>query len=88
MNLNALFTLMKQKGFYYFSGLTNTRENNLYLRFSTLYDEKGDVVEFRIGDNNNDLQYWINDNGYTHTELLNVNENEIFLFIKSDFKRK
>lgn len=79
INLTALHSFMNKKKFYYFEGNTNDRDSNLYISFSTLYDGKGNYIEFRLGDNDNDLSSDIN---YNKIELKNISDNDVFLFIE------
>ena len=55
MDLKALHSMMSRKNFHYFGGKTNDRENNLYLSFSRLHNGRGDSVDIRIGDVDNDI---------------------------------
>jgi hypothetical protein len=80
MDLKALHSLMSRKKFHYFEGKTNDRENNLYLTFSKLHGGRGDGVEIRIGDTDNDINCWINS---TNIEMKNVGDNEIFSLIET-----
>ena len=88
MDLKVLHSLMSRKKFHYFEGQTNDIENNLYLTFSKLYGGKGDGVEIRIGDTDNDINCWINstnmDDDYS-IKMKNVGDNEIFLLIETKF---
>jgi hypothetical protein len=79
MDLMALHSIMIRKNFYYFEGQTNDRENNLYLSFSTGHGGRGDVVDIRIGDVDNDVNCCINT---THIKLKNVADNEVFSLIE------
>jgi hypothetical protein len=80
MDLKALHSLMSRKKFHYFDGKTNDKENNLYLSFSTLHNGKGDNIDIRIGDIDNDINCWINS---TNIEMKNVGDNEIFSLIET-----
>jgi len=80
MDLKALFSLMNRKGFYYFEGNTNQNNNNLYISFSTLHGGRGNFVDIRIGETNNDISCWIDS---TNTANANVNDNDVFLIIES-----
>lgn len=80
MDLNALHSMMSRKKFHYFEGKTNDRENNLYLSFSIGYNGRGNSVDIRIGDIDNDINCCINT---TNIELKNVGDNEIFSLIET-----
>ena len=80
MDLKALHSIMSRKKFHYFEGKTNDRENNLYLSFSTQHNGRGNNVDIRIGDIDNDINCCI---GTTNIELKNVGDNEIFLLIET-----
>jgi len=79
MDLKALHSLMSRKKFYYFDGKTNDRNNNLYVSFSTLPNGRGSSLCIRIGDIDNDINWY----DYTNNiELKNVSDNEIFSLIE------
>ena len=58
MDLKVLISFMTEKKFYYFSGLTNSKDNILYIDFSTVRDVKGNVMEFSIGTVYTDVVYY------------------------------
>lgn len=79
MDLKALHSMMGRKKFHYFDGKTNDKENNLYLSFSTGHNGRGNSVDIRIGDIDNDISCYIN---MVNIELKNVGDNEIFSLIE------
>ena len=79
MDLKALHSLMVKKNYHYFRGKTNDRDNNVFYIFSTLYNDRGNVVEVRIGDVDNDIGYW--NNGKV-TSKINLSDSEVFKFIE------
>ncbi len=84
MELKALHSLMSRKGFHYFDGHTNDNENNLYLSFSTMHNGRGDMVEIRIGEMDNDIKFWINSSNIIHRKVSDV---MIFSYSKERGKR-
>ena len=48
MTLHGLFDKMKEKGFYYFEGKTNDRDESICIEFSTLHNGRGDTVELAL----------------------------------------
>lgn len=79
MDLKVLHSIMSRKKFHYFKGKTNDRESNLYLSFSTGHNGRGNTVDIRIGDIDNDINCCIdNDN----IEFKKVGDNEIFSLIE------
>lgn len=80
MDLKALHSMMSRKNFHYFEGKTNDRENNLYLSFSTGHNGRGNSIDIRIGDIDNDINCYIDT---TNIELKNVGDNEIFSLIET-----
>ena len=79
MDLKALHSIMSRKKYHYFEGKTNDRENNLYLSFSTLYNGRGNSIDIRIGDTDNDINCLVNNN---RTENKQITDNDIFLILK------
>lgn len=79
MDLKALHSMMGRKKFHYFHGKTNDKENNLYLSFSTGHNGRGNSIDIRIGDIDNDISCYIN---MVNIELKNVGDNEIFSLIE------
>lgn len=79
MDLKALHSMMGRKKFHYFHGKTNGKENNLYLSFSTGHNGRGNSIDIRIGDIDNDISCYIN---MVNIELKNVGDNEIFSLIE------
>ena len=77
MDLKALLSMMSRKKFNYFEG--NTNENDLYLSFSKSYNGRGDSIDIRIGDIDNDIDCLI---GTISTQKKNISDNEVFLLIE------
>ncbi len=48
MTLLGLFEKMKEKGYHYFEGKTNSRDESIYVEFSTLHSGRGDSVELAV----------------------------------------
>lgn len=69
---------MIKKKFRYFSGWYN--DNGLFFTYSTKLNERGDIVEFRIGDNDNDMEYWVES---VNVELKNITDDDVFELIES-----
>lgn len=57
MDLKELHEWMRREKFHYFEGNTNHMYNDLYLHFSTLPGGRGDCIEFRIGEKDNDMTF-------------------------------
>jgi len=72
MDLKALHSTMSKMCYHYMKGNTNNRDNNLYISFSTLYNGRGDTIEFRIGEIDNDIN-----------EHKNISDKEVFSILKS-----
>jgi hypothetical protein len=79
MDLNALHSIMSRKKYHYFEGKTNDSENNLYLSFSTLHNGRGNIINIRIGDINNDINCLVNNN---RIENKQITDNDIFLILE------
>jgi len=79
MDLTALHSIMSRKKYYYFEGKTNSRENNLYLSFSTLHNGRGDIIDIRIGDVDNDINCLVDN---IRTENKQITDNDIFLILE------
>ena len=60
MDLKKLHSIMSRKKYHYFEGKTNDIENNLYLSFSTLHNSRGNIIDIRIGDTDNDINCLMN----------------------------
>ncbi len=75
MNLLALHSIMSEKGYHYFSGRTNDKEDNLYLDFSTLHNGRGNSVEIRIGKKDFDIIAYIQDE---ENSWKNIQENKLY----------
>lgn len=58
MDLKALHSLMIKKKFHYFEGKTNDRDDSLYLSFSTKHNGRGDFIDLRIGNTDNDVKFF------------------------------
>ncbi len=80
MDLLALHSLMKDKGFHYFEGLTNDSENFIQISFSTLHLGKGDSVNLEIYFESNTCFININTNYLSLTSHL-TDLNEIFNYL-------
>lgn len=48
MDLMAIHATMRRKGYHYFTGTTNDRDEVLFLNFSTLTNGRGDTVDIEI----------------------------------------
>jgi len=79
MDLIALHSIMSRKKYHYFEGKTNDRENNLYLSFSTLHNGRGNNVDIRVGDIDNDINCLV---GNVKTENKQITDNDIFLLLE------
>jgi len=55
MDLIIVFNILNKKKFYYFEGLTNNKDENIYINASTNHNLRGDFVDLRFGNNNHDL---------------------------------
>lgn len=66
--------MMHRKGFHHFDGLTNSRSESLWIMFSTLYDGKGDWVELRLSQEDNDIKYQIGYHDVIEFKKLPFNE--------------
>jgi hypothetical protein len=85
MNLHALHSLMSKNGFHYFEGKTNSTDNNLYLSFSTGNKGHGELIDLRIGsDDNHDIEYTFPNIQY---KLTNLHEQRIFELLYSAFNK-
>ena len=80
MDLKMLHSIMNRKKFYHFEGKTNDGENNLYISFSIGHNGRGDYVNIRIGDIDNDIDCKINT---TDINLKNVDDNTVFRLIEN-----
>ena len=74
MNLFILFNLMKNKKYNYFSGNSNLDSDDVYVEFSTGLHGRGDVLEFRLGDNNNDVYFYYQHSKKNISKLSITNE--------------
>lgn len=85
MNLKALHSFMRDKGFYYFEGMTSKKTSSLYITFSTLCKGKGDSIEFRIGGGefDNDIICYMENK--KNIKKINISDAGIFSFIKNNF---
>jgi len=79
MDLKALHSIMSRKKYHYFEGQTNDSESNLYLSFSTLHNGRGNYIDIRIGDTDNDINCLVENN---RTENKQITDNDIFLILE------
>ncbi len=59
MDLIKLHNTCKSKGFYYFTGHTNNREENIYMKFSQFNGGRGDTIEIEITPENVNLEFYV-----------------------------
>jgi len=78
MDLQILHSIMNKNKYHYFEGNTNDK-NDLYLSFSTLHNNRGNSVDIRIGDIDNDIICLINN---IKTEYKHINNDEVFIILK------
>lgn len=81
MELNELFKIMKEKGYHYFSGNSNSTSNCFGLDFSTGYNGRGKAVFFVIKEATCDLEIFTN-NAKPQT-LLNLTYKQTLKTIKN-----
>lgn len=74
IDLKKLYSLMRVKKYHYSECKTNDKETDLYISFSTVHNGRGNCVEIRIGDVDNDIDYMDN-------KLRNINSDELISFI-------
>jgi hypothetical protein len=61
MNLMALYSTLRRKGFHYSEGRTNDKEDYLCIQFSTGYNGRGNAAEITIRGDEIDVEYWLYD---------------------------
>jgi hypothetical protein len=85
MDLKALYSILNKKKFYYFEG--HSSNDNLYIYFSTDPGGRGDAIELRIGNINNDIHIWIRNydppKPDTEFQLICISDNEILSLIET-----
>jgi hypothetical protein len=59
IDLTLIFKLIKEKGYHHGDSRTNSVNDNLFLDFSTGYNGRGNWIELRLGDEDNDIEYYI-----------------------------
>jgi len=69
MDLKALHSIMSRKKYHHFEGKTNDIENSLYLSFSTLHNGRGNSIDIRIGDIDNDINCLVDNNRTEHKQI-------------------
>lgn len=80
MDLNALFSQMNEKGYYYFEG-SSSYKDSLWIEFTTEMQGKGNAFEVYKHDDVYDVGYWFN-----HRHLLSeksIEEDDLNKIIKS-----
>ena len=85
MDLKSLHSLMTRKNFCYFEGNTNNISDNLFIRFSSGYNGRGNTIDFRIGETNNDIHILLrNDSPQPDTEfiLTDASDADVFRLIE------
>ena len=80
MDLNALFSIISQKGYHHFDGRTNSTNDNLYLDFSTGYNGRGNFITLRLNSDDNDIDY--RTDNIERTSLKNISDSELFTILK------
>lgn len=53
MMIEAIMSVLSKKGYCYFSGTISPEKEKVYFVFSTLLDERGEVVDITIDEKNN-----------------------------------
>ena len=88
MDLKKIFSIIKQKGFHYFEGKTNDQENNLYISFTEHSLGKGNSIDLRIGNVDNDITYCFRNQllKWNTVEHKNISDNDLFLFLEKEVK--
>jgi hypothetical protein len=84
MDIQALHSLLRYKGFHYFSGKTNSKSGDIYFNFSKLPNGRGDYLELRIGNNDHDVSFWSGNNLIFEKE--GVDDNRIYLTISKQIE--
>ena len=79
MDLIALHSIMSRKKYYYFSGSTNTIDNEIYIDFSTGHNGRGNSIDLRIGQKNHDI---IINTDLGQISLVNLNDSELIQIIE------
>lgn len=59
MTLHGLFSKMREKGFHYFEGNTNSTDESIYLYFSTGHNGRGNTVELAVNPDSYDVTFHI-----------------------------
>lgn len=52
MMIEAIMSILSKKGYCYFSGAISPEKETVYFIFSTLLDEKGEVIDITIDEKN------------------------------------
>ena len=93
MNLTALHSILRRKGFHFFEGRTNNREDYINFHFSTGHNGRGDSVEIILRGNKVELLYWLYDytnyqkNGepqITHTHYTDLDDSKILKILEDE----
>ena len=80
MNIKALHSLMTKKGYYYFEGNTNSREDFLYICFSTSNGGRGDAIDLKISNEDSDIIFY--KQGELPITKKNIPNNDVFSLIE------
>ena len=82
MDLANIFSIMRNKGFFYFDGSMNKSDDYILMGFSKLKNYRGDIIEINIGHNLNDVSYFTDSDTI---ELKDISDTELIEFINNDF---
>jgi hypothetical protein len=80
MDLANIFSIMRNKGFFYFDGNMKKSDDYILIGFSKLYDYGGDILEINIGRNLNDVSYFTDSDTI---DLVNISDEELIEFINN-----
>lgn len=81
MILMSLHSLMNRKGYRHFQGYHNSYDNDIYYTFSTLNNNRGNLIDVRIGEYDYDIVAWFDDCDYNFN-YSNISESLLLSLIE------
>ena len=80
MDLKVLYALMRERGFHYSDCRTYPDMDDMYFDFSTGFNGRGNIIEIRLSDTNNDIKMYLGDD--LPIELCDASFGYIIKFIR------